>query len=69
MGDTPSLLYMMDGDPNDPTRESWGCSFEKFNYSPRMVLDRTTTIKDTIAFCSIMELRFTVPKSKAKKNL
>ena len=68
MGDTPSLLYMMDGDPNDPTRESWGCSFENFNYSPRTVLNRTTTIKDTIAYCTIMELRFTVPKTKAKKE-
>jgi hypothetical protein len=23
MGDTPSLLYMMNGDPNDPEGESW----------------------------------------------
>lgn len=68
MGDTPSLLYMMDGDPNDPTRESWGGSFEKFNYSSRTVFDRTTTIKDTVAYCSIMELRFTVPKTNAKKE-
>jgi hypothetical protein len=29
MGDTPSLLYMMDGDPEDPTKESWGGSFIK----------------------------------------
>ncbi|WP_433835755.1 nucleoside hydrolase-like domain-containing protein [Flavobacterium anhuiense] len=68
MGDTPSLLYMMDGDPNDPTRESWGGSFEKFNYSPRTVLDRTTTIQDTVAYCSIMELRFKIPKTDAKKE-
>lgn len=26
MGDTPSLLYMMDGDPNNPSRENWGGS-------------------------------------------
>lgn len=46
MGDTPSLLYMMDGDPNDPMRESWGGSFESFDYSPRVVYDRVTTAKD-----------------------
>ena len=28
LGDTPSLLYMMDGDPANPERESWGGSFE-----------------------------------------
>src|SRR6185295_11932859 len=37
MGDTPSLLYLMDGNPNNPMRESWGGSFEKFNHSPRVV--------------------------------
>ncbi len=58
MGDTPSLLYMMDGDPDDPERESWGGSFEKFNFSPRTILNRTTTINDSIAFCSIIEFRF-----------
>jgi len=68
MGDTPSLLYMMDGNPEDPTRESWGGSFEKINYSPRIVLNRTTTIKDSIAFCSIMEFRFSGPKIKAAKE-
>lgn len=61
MGDTPSLLYMMDGDPNDPTRESWGGSFEKFNYSPRVVFDRATTVKDTVAFCTIVEFNLKGP--------
>jgi hypothetical protein len=27
MGDTPSVLYLMAGDPNDPSREHWGGSF------------------------------------------
>lgn len=62
MGDTPSLLYMMDGDPNDPTRENWGGSYEKFNRSPREVFDRNLTIKDTVAVFSIAELRFKGPK-------
>lgn len=68
MGDTPSLLYMMDGDPNNPGRESWGGSFEKFNFSPRTVINRTTTLKDSIAFCSIIEFRFSVPNIKAEKE-
>jgi hypothetical protein len=58
MGDTPSLLYMMDGDPNDPAKESWGGSYEKFYRSPRVVFERNLTIKDTVVVFSIAELRF-----------
>ncbi|MCP9754591.1 DUF1593 domain-containing protein [Lacihabitans sp. CCS-44] len=58
MGDTPSLLYMMDGDPDNPMRESWGGSFEAINHSSRVVYDRITSIKDTVAFCTVVEFRF-----------
>ena len=27
MGDTPSLLYLLKGDPEDPTAEHWGGSY------------------------------------------
>ncbi|MDP4270154.1 MAG: DUF1593 domain-containing protein [Bacteroidota bacterium] len=61
MGDTPSLLYMMDGNPSDPTRESWGGSFEKFTYSPRVIFNRTTIVADTVTFCTVMEFHFQGP--------
>ncbi len=63
MGDTPSVLYMMDGNPENPMRESWGSSFEKFNHSPRVVFNGTTNLKDTVAFCSILEFHFKGPKA------
>ncbi|MBD0364665.1 MAG: DUF5060 domain-containing protein, partial [Flavisolibacter sp.] len=62
MGDTPSLLYMMDGDPNNPLKESWGGSFEKFNHSPRMVFNRNTTLADTVTVCSILEFHIKGPE-------
>lgn len=62
MGDSPSLFYMMDGNPDNPMRESWGGSYTKFKYSPRVVYNRTTSLKDTVAFCSILEFHFTGPK-------
>ncbi|GAB3986031.1 DUF1593 domain-containing protein [Spirosoma daeguense] len=62
MGDTPSLLYVMDGDPNDPFRESWGGSFEKFNHSPRTTFNRNTTTADTVGVYSVMEFHFKGPK-------
>lgn len=37
LGDTPSLPYMMDGNPNDPVKESWGGSFVKFTHSPHII--------------------------------
>jgi len=62
MGDTPSLLYMMNGDPNNPLGESWGGSFTKINHSSRVIFNRNTTISDTIPLCSILEFHFKGPK-------
>lgn len=62
MGDSPSLFYMMDGNPEKPERESWGGSFEKITYSPRTIYNQTTTLKDTVAFCSIIEIHLKGPK-------
>jgi hypothetical protein len=62
MGDTPSLLYMMDGDPNNPLKESWGGSFEKFNHSPRTIFNRNTTLADTVTVCSILEFHIKGPQ-------
>ncbi len=61
MGDSPSLFYLMDGDPENPMRESWGGSFEKFNHSPRIVYNGTTSLKDTVAFCTILEFHLKGP--------
>jgi len=62
MGDTPSLLYMMDGDPKNPLRESWGGSFEKFDRSPRVVFNRITNSTDTVAFCTVVEFNLKGPE-------
>lgn len=65
MGDTPSLLYMMDGNPDDPVRESWGGSFAKLNRSPRVVFNRVTNIRDTVAFCTVVEFHLKGPEINA----
>jgi hypothetical protein len=62
MGDSPSLFYMMDGDPNNPMRESWGGSFEKTNYSPHRLYNRVTNLSDTVAFCTVVEFHLKGPK-------
>lgn len=61
LGDTPSLLYMMDGDPVNVTRESWGGSFEPCTHSSRVVFRRVATAKDTVQIYSIMEFHVQGP--------
>lgn len=62
MGDTPSLLYLMNGFPNDPQSDSWGGKFEKINSSPRVVFNRSTSISDTVPVYSIVEFHLEGPK-------
>ncbi len=34
MGDTPSVLYLLRGDPDDPTAEHWGGAFKATGHGP-----------------------------------
>lgn len=61
LGDTPSLLYMLHGDPSRPEGESWGGSFEHADRSSRVVLTRQAVATDTIARDGILELRIDGP--------
>lgn len=70
MGDTPSLAYIMNGNPDDPTGESWGGSFTPINRSSRSVFNRNTTKADTVAAYATLEWRFkgpllTIPEDSA----
>ena len=62
MGDTPSLAYVMNGDPDDPLSESWGGNFTPINRSSRALFDRNTTTADTVAAYAILEWRFKGPE-------
>lgn len=68
MGDTPSLLYMMDGDPENPMRANWGGSYVKFKQSPRLVFDRNTTLRDTVTVFSIVEFKFKGPVTQIPRD-
>lgn len=61
MGDTPALLYLMDGNPDNPEGESWGGSFEPTRRSSRPVFYRPTTAQDTVPIYSIIELHIKGP--------
>ncbi len=39
MGDTPSVLFLLDGNPEDPESPSWGGHFQKTNHGPNYWTD------------------------------
>jgi len=41
MGDTPTLLYLLRGKPDDPTSAHWGGAFVKTNHGPDYWTDNT----------------------------
>ncbi|KDN55844.1 nucleoside hydrolase-like domain-containing protein [Flavobacterium seoulense] len=68
MGDTPSLAYLMNGNPNDPTGESWGGQFTPIQRSSRNIFTSNTTIIDTVAAYAVLEWRFKGPELKIAKD-
>ena len=62
MGYTPSLLYMMDGNPLNPLKESWGGRFERISHSARVIFERNATLADTVPVYSVLEFRIKGPK-------
>tara|TARA_R110000868_G_scaffold83515_4_gene235703 strand:- start:20735 stop:22036 length:1302 start_codon:yes stop_codon:yes gene_type:complete len=68
MGDTPSLAYVMNGEPNDPTGESWGGRFEAIKRSANYIFQGNTTIKDTIAAYGVIEWHFKGPELAIPKD-
>ncbi|MCR5395360.1 MAG: DUF1593 domain-containing protein [Bacteroidales bacterium] len=61
MGDTPTLLYMMHGNPDDPMGESWGGRFVPIDHSSRRVFHGQTTCRDTVPVYSVVEWYFEGP--------
>lgn len=61
MGDTPSLAYLMNGKPNDPTQESWGGQYKPIAYSSRHIFDRNTSKLDSFPAYGVVEWRFKGP--------
>lgn len=61
LGDTPSLLYMMSGHPENPEQQSWAGRFVKCSRTPRSVFHGATTAKDTAQICGIIEWQLRGP--------
>lgn len=61
MGDTPSLAYVMNGNPDEPSGESWGGSFDRIDRSSRAIFFGASSSADTVAAYATLEWRFEGP--------
>ncbi len=61
MGDTPSVVYLLRGTPEDPTQDSWGGSFVPTRYMEQKTFCRNTTMEDTIQVFGVLELVYRGP--------
>ncbi len=61
MGDTPSLAYLLFGNPNDPTAESWGGSFATIRNSAHYIFHGNSSVQDSVSTYAILEWHFKGP--------
>lgn len=61
MGDTPSLLYLMKGDPEQPSSDHWGGRFEVMDATPRYIITGSLSASDTVPCYSLLEWRLKGP--------
>jgi hypothetical protein len=56
MGDTPSVGWLLKGDPEDPSKPGWGGRFVRAWERPYLLFDRLTTNEDRMETFGILEL-------------
>jgi len=56
MGDTPSVGWLLFGNPADPTKSGWGGKFVRAWERPHVVFNRLTTTADRIEQFGVFEL-------------
>lgn len=57
MGDSPSVGWLLSGNPEDPAQPSWGGRYVRTASRPCKSFGRLTNIEDTISVFGIVELR------------
>jgi hypothetical protein len=62
MGDSPSVGYLLQGTPSDPSRPGWGGQFVPVWDGRKTVFTRATTTADTAEAFGVVEFRLPVPE-------
>lgn len=68
MGDTPSVAYLLQGDPEDPSGPSWGGSFVPMSHSSRRLYTWPSVTTDTLPTFSLMEWEFKGPAQSTEPD-
>jgi len=68
MGDTPTVAYLLNGDPDNPEGESWGGSFTPLPYGAVRNFEQQTTVADTVPTYSFMEWTFDTGEADGGEN-
>ncbi|MGM9713937.1 MAG: DUF1593 domain-containing protein [Prevotella sp.] len=67
MGDTPTLLYLMNGNPDCPSQPKWGGQFENIHTSPYRV-SNAPSHTDSIPVYGVWELRLRLPSGLRRRS-
>jgi hypothetical protein len=62
MGDSPSVGYLLQGTPSDPSRPGWGGQFVPVWDGRKTVFTRATTTADSAEAFGVVEFRLPVPE-------
>ena len=56
MGDTPSVGYLLYGDPENPTQTGWGGRYQPVSVRPKIVFQGHPTLDDKVEVFAIVEI-------------
>ncbi|EKK04011.1 secreted protein containing DUF1593 [Rhodopirellula baltica SH28] len=65
MGDTPTVAWLLHGDPSDPSKPSWGGRFVRAWQRPTMRLDRMPVQSDQMEVFGVLELVLAIDSNAA----
>tara|TARA_R110002072_G_scaffold303133_1_gene495143 strand:+ start:11491 stop:12780 length:1290 start_codon:yes stop_codon:yes gene_type:complete len=63
MGDTPTVAWLLHGDPSDPSKPSWGGRFVRAWKRPMLRLDRMPVEEDRMEIFGVLELGLAIDSS------
>ncbi len=65
MGDTPTVAWLLHGDPSDPSQPSWGGRFVRAWQRPTMRLDRMPVQSDQLEVFDVLEMVLAIDSNAA----
>jgi hypothetical protein len=68
MGDSPSVGWLLHGNPSDPSQPGWGGKFVRIWDGRKTVFNRLTTETDQVEVFGVVEFALPVPTGFAAKN-